>query len=181
MKKTIVGIVSLLVGLTAYSADDVVHATEAVVKRVDATGKTITVKTADGAERTFHVVGRTTVQGAEATPGLAKDSWHGLKDGSDVVVHYTKRGSEDTAEEIDRIGTGGLKETKGTLTKLDRGGKKLVVKSGHGVEESYDISDNAVRDAGKDVAKGSKDSAKVTVYYTEDGGKKVAHFFKSAF
>lgn len=34
------------------------------------------------------------------------------------------------------------------------------------------------KDAGKDIAEGAEKSAKVTVYYTEDAGHKVAHFFK---
>ncbi len=177
MTKTIVGISCLLAG-SIYGAQDLVSAVHAAVTHVDAAGKTITVKTAEGSERTFQVLKRTTVHGAEATAGVAKDSWHGLEDGTDVVVHYTKRGSEQVAEEIDRIGKGGMKETKGTLATLDRAGRKMVVKSDRGVEESYDVSGNAARDAGKDIAKGSEDSAKVTVYYTEEGGKKVAHFFK---
>jgi len=36
-----------------------------------------------------------------------------------------------------------------------------------------------VVDAGKDVGKGVEKSSKVTVYYTEDAGKKVAHFFEN--
>jgi hypothetical protein len=40
------------------------------------------------------------------------------------------------------------------------------------------MSDHAVADAGKDIAKGTDKSAKVTVYYTEEAGKKTAHFFE---
>ena len=141
-------------------------------------GKSITVKTADGAEHTFRVVKRTTVHGAEATPRVATDSLKDVKDGSEVIIHYTKRGGEETAEEIDRVGSDGLKETTGTLSKLDRGGKKIAVKSADGAEETYDLSEHAARDAGKDIEKGSEKSAKVTVYYSEEGGKKVAHFFR---
>jgi hypothetical protein len=40
------------------------------------------------------------------------------------------------------------------------------------------MADHATVDAGKDVAKGSEKAAKVTVYYTEEGGKKIAHWFE---
>jgi hypothetical protein len=179
MKKFLNGLLFLVVTTTAYAAGEVVSAVEGSVKRIDAAGKTVMVKTADGAEHTFRVAGRTTVHTAEATPEAAKRSLHDLSEGSDVVVHYTKRGSEETAEEIDRVGEGGLKETKGTLSKLDRSGKKIVVKGDDGVEHTYDLSENAARDAGKDVAEGSEKSAKVSVYYSEKGGRKVAHFFKT--
>jgi hypothetical protein len=36
----------------------------------------------------------------------------------------------------------------------------------------------AVKDAGKDIGKGSEKGTKVIVYSSEDAGKKVAHFFE---
>ena len=41
------------------------------------------------------------------------------------------------------------------------------------------MTDHAAVDAGKDVGKATEKSAKVTVYYTEESGKKIAHFFES--
>ena len=49
-----------------------------------------------------------------------------------------------------------------------------------GVEETYHIADRAVRDTAKGVGEGTEKAAKMTVYYTEEGGKKVAHFLKKA-
>ena len=180
MKKLLVVLTSLTISAAAYGAGDVAGAVEASVKAIDTTAKKITVKAADGTEHTFRIVGRTTVHGAEATSALASESLGSLKEGSEVVVHYSKRGAEETAEEIDRIGEGGLKETKGTIARIDRGGKKMIVKGDNGVEETYDLSDHAVQDAGKDIAEGSEKGAKVSVYYVEKGGHKVAHFFKAA-
>ena len=113
-----------MISPAVYSTGDVVRAVEASVKEMDTAAKTISVKTEDGAEHTFHIVGHTTVHGADATSNVTKTSWQDLREGSDVIVHYTKRGSEEAAEEIDRLGEDGLKETKGTLSKLDRSGKK---------------------------------------------------------
>jgi hypothetical protein len=174
----------LLVGLSfaavaLFAADDVVTAVEGTVKKVDAGTKTVVVATADGTEHTVHFVKKTSVHGWDATEAGAKDGMHGVKEGSHVVVHYTAKGSEKTAQEMDRIGEGGLKVTEGTVSKIDRGAKTIAVKTADGAEASYKITDHAVVDAGKETGKGVEKASKVTVYYTEEGGKKIVHFFKN--
>jgi hypothetical protein len=158
-----------------FAADDVVTAVEGTVKKVDAGTKTVVVKSADGTEHTVHFVSKTSVHGWDAADAGAKDGMHGVKEGSHVVVHYTVKGADKTAVEMDRIGDGGLKVTEGTVSKIDRGTKTLAVKTADGAEATYKITDHAVVDTGKGIEKASK----VTVYYTEEGGKKVVHFFKN--
>ncbi len=170
----------LFLTLAAIAADDVVSAVSGTVKKVDAVTKTIVVKTADGAERTFHFVGRTTVHGVEKAAEGTKDMFHGVKEGSEVAVHYTAKGTEETAEEVDDIGKDGLKATEGTVSRIGSGGKTIVVKTADGAEETYHFAGHAVSKAGKEIAEGTEKSAKVTVYYSEKAGQKVAHFFKSA-
>jgi hypothetical protein len=167
---------AFLFGAAVLVAQDVVSAVSGTVQKVDAGTKTVVVKTADGTEHTFHFVERTSVQGADAG---AKDTFHGVKEGSEVVVHYSKKGTEVTAEEIDHVGKDGLKVTEGTVSKIDRGGKTLVVKTADGAEETFHLTDHAAKDAGKGVGEGVEKSGKVTVYYTEKAGRKVAHFFKA--
>jgi hypothetical protein len=150
-----------------------------VVLKVDAGTKTAVVKVADGTEHTFHFVKRSTVHGAEGTAAGATDAFHGLKEGSEVAVHYTAKGSVETAEEVDRIGKDGLKASEVTVTHIDRGAKTLAVKTADGTAETFRLTGSAAKDAGKDIVEGSEKSAKVTVYYTEEGGHKVAHFFKT--
>lgn len=150
------------------------------VMKLDAGAKTVSVKLADGTERTFHFVKRTTVDGADDSAAAATDAFHGLKEGSEVAVHYTAKGKDETAEEFDNIGRDGLKSTEGTVTQIDRGGKTLTVKAADGTEQVYRMTDSAAKDAGQDVAGRTEKTAKVTVYYTEEGGHKVAHFFRKA-
>jgi len=170
---------AFLFGATALVAQDVVSVVAGTVKKVDSGTKTVVVKTADGTEHTFHFVERTSVQGADASATGAKDAFHGVKEGSEVVVHYSKKGTEETAEEIDHVGKDGLKVTEGTVSKIDRGGKTLVVKTADGAEETYHLTDRAAKDAGKGVGEGVEKFVKVNVYYTEKAGRKVAHFFKA--
>jgi hypothetical protein len=147
-------------------------------RKVDSTTKTIVVKTADGNEHSMHFTAKAVVHGAHASMDSAIDSWPGLKEGTEVVVHFTKNGTEDTALEIDRVGKAGLKASEGTIEAIDRGGKKLVVASSDGVESTYRLTDHAAKDGGKDIGEGVEKGTKVTVYYTKDAGKKVAHFFE---
>ena len=165
--------------IALFAADDVVSAVEGTVKKVDSGTKTVVVATADGTEQTMHFASKTAVHGWEASAAGAKDAMHGVNEGSHVVVHYTVKGSEKTAQEVDRVGDGGLKVSEGTVSKIDRGGKVLAVKTADGAEATYKISDRAAVDAGKGAAKGVEKASKVTVYYTEEGGKKVVHFFKA--
>lgn len=171
-------VLALLLVAGAYAAQDVVSAVRGAIKKIDSTTKTIVVKTADGTEHTMHFLDKTTVHGVDASAVAAKDSWHGLKEGTEVVAHYTTKGTEDTALEIDKVGKDGLKMTDGTIKDIDRGGKKLVVKSSDGVESTFRLTDHAATDGGKDIGEGMEKGAKVTVYYSEDAGKKVAHFFE---
>src|SRR5215831_5429587 len=78
------------------------------ITKVDAAGKTVVVKLADGTQHTFHFVKGTAVHGRQATEAGAKEAFHGLKEGSEVAVHYTAKGGRETAEEIDDIGKGGI-------------------------------------------------------------------------
>lgn len=169
--------VCLLVSFV-FAVDNVVTATHGTIAKIDRTAKTIAVKTADGAEHVFHWAKHTSVHGVDSADLAAHDSWHGLKEGSEVVAHSTKRGSQDTAVEIDKVGHAGLKRTEGTIKEVDRGGKKLVIKSGDGTEHTFTLTKHAADDAGKDLAASAEKGTKVAIYSTEDAGKSIAHFFE---
>jgi hypothetical protein len=151
---------------------------EGVVLKLDFASHTVVVKLADGTEHTLHFVKRTTVHGAQDTVAGAKEAFHGLKEGSEVAVHYTAKGTEETAEEIDNIGKDGLKSTEATVTHIDCGAKTLAVKTADGAEQTYRLTDNAAKDADTDISESAEKSRKIIVYYTEEGGQKIAHFFK---
>jgi hypothetical protein len=172
----LVGSVVLSTSLTL-AAQDVVHAVDGTVKKVDAGTKTLVVDTKDGTEHTFHYASDVTVHGAKDTAKGAVDAAHGVAEGSKVAVHYTVDGGKETAHEIDKIGDDGLKTTDGTVDHIDRGTKTIAVKT----EQTFRMTDRAAKDTGKDVAAGADKGAKVTVYYTEKAGVKTAHFVKSIF
>jgi hypothetical protein len=168
----------MAVSWTALAVEEQHGILTGVVLKMDAGAKTVVVKVGDGTEHTLHFVKRSVVHGSDLTADGAKDTFHGLKEGGEVAVHYTAKGSVETAEEVDRIGKDGMKASEVTVTHIDRGAKTLAVKSADGTEETFRLTGSAAKDAGKDIAEGTEKSAKVTVYYTEEGGHKVAHFFK---
>ena len=151
-------------------AQDVVSVIHGTVTKVDHSTKTVVVKTADGTEHAIKVTGQTTYQGT-------KEGFDGLKEGTEVVVHKTGKGAEETGVEIGKISKDGVKVTEGTIVKVDHGAKTVVVKSADGTEKAFDYTGTAGKDMGEAVGAGAEKGAKVTVYYTEESGKKIAHFF----
>lgn len=168
------GLVLALFACGAFAADDVASAVAGTVKAVDKGTKTVVVKTAEGTEHTFHFVGRTVAHGAEATAKGSKDAFEGMKEGDEVVVHYTVKGTVKTADEVDHLGKDGLKVSVVAVKSVDHAAKTVTVKTAEGGEEVYHLTDKAVHETGK----GLKTGGKVTIYYTEDAGKKIAHYFK---
>jgi hypothetical protein len=148
-------------------------ATEGTVKDVHEAGNTVIVGTVDGVEHVFHYTKDLLVHG-----GKGPNALRGLKAGSTVVVHYTVEGSSEAAHEIDRLGDEGLKSTEGVVMQVDRGRKQIVIKLGDGKTETLRLTDRAAEDAGKDVGRPTKDASQVIVYYSDEGGRKVAHFFR---
>lgn len=171
----------VLVCLLAWSAravEGIVTATHGTISKIDRASKTVVIRTADGTEHAFRWGKNATVHGAQATGEAAKDSWNGLKEGSEVVAHSTKRGTEDTIVEVDKVSGAGFAKTEGTIKKIDRRGKKLVIASVDGSEHTFQLTGHAAADGGKDVAEGTEKGTKIAVYSTEEAGKKVAHFFE---
>ena len=94
-----------------------------------------------------------------------------------VVIHYSTDGREQTVHELDRVGDQGLEVTEGTITHLDRGHKRITVRIGERRIETFQLTDRAAAETSKEID-GAATSAKVMIYYKDDHGQKVAHYFK---
>jgi hypothetical protein len=171
MKKILMLAFGFALAMAVCGAQDVVTAVKGVVTKVDKGTKTIVVKSADGTEHSIKVASKATVEGTT-------EGFDGLKEGSEVVAHYTVKGSQKTAVEVDKVGKEGMKATEGTITKIDKGAKTLSIKTADGTEKTFKMTGSAAKDSGKAIAAGSEKTAKVTVYYTEKAGKSIAHFFE---
>jgi hypothetical protein len=166
---------------------DVVHAVSGVVTKLDSAAKTITVKTADGTEHVFKYTEATTVHAAEKGASAAKagaiDSYMKGKEGSQAVVHYTGEGADETAVHVEDFGKRSLQVGEGTVTDVDKGARTITIKAKDGTEHTYHVAKDATIDTEHGITKGSELAVKkgenVTVHYTDEAGKKIAHFFKS--
>jgi arginine repressor len=162
-----VGLLLLSSVCAAQQDTNVVHGT---VTKVDQKHKSVVVKTADGTEHVIKTTGDTAYKGGE-------EGFDGLKEGSEVVARTSGKGVEETGKEVGKVGKDGLKVTEGTVEKVDHDGKTVLVKTADGSEKSFEYTEDAGKDIGKTVGEGAEKGAKVTVYYTEEGPKKIAHFF----
>ncbi len=178
--KLVVAIVVMagLLAVPALATSDVVTAIHGTITKLDSATRTAIVKTEDGTEHTIHFVDKTAVHGAEATAEGTKDAFHGLKEGSEVAVHYTEKGGDKTAVEVDHLGKDGISSVDGTVSKVGEGGKTVTVKAADGTEQTFDVVGRDTKESAEAIGKDADKTGKVTVYYTEKGGKKVAHFFK---
>jgi hypothetical protein len=154
--------------LSAQGLSSVVQGT---IKKIDAGAKTVAITTANGVQEVVEFSDKTVVHG---TVVGAKGAFGGLTEGTEVVARYTTSGGKKIASEVDHVGKDGLKVAEGTVTKVSAGGKTVAVKMADGTEQVFD----ATEDAAGDVGKGAEKASKVTVHYAEEGGRKVAHFFK---
>jgi hypothetical protein len=150
-------------------------ALEGTVDQEHAGANTIVVKTVDGVEHVFHFAKDLLVHGDK---GTGVDALRGLRSGTTVVVHYTVAGNDASAKEIDRVDGAGLKVTEGVVTRVDRGRKQIAVRFDDGKTETFGLTDRAAVDAGRDIDATPTDPARVVMYYSDEAGKKVAHFFK---
>lgn len=150
-------------------------ALEGTVVQEHATANTIAVKTMDGVEHLFHFTKDILVHGGQ---GSGVEALQGLRDGTTVAVHYTVAGSDASALEIDQISDDGLKVTEGEVTRIDRGRRQITIRFDNGKTEVFQLTEHAASGAGKDVDHAPDGRVRVRVYYTDDEGHKVAHFFK---
>jgi hypothetical protein len=133
----------------------------------------LVVTTVDGAEHVYHFAKGLVVHGGK---DLGSGTLEALRPGTSVVVHYRIDGAEQAAEEIDDLAGEGLKVSEGVVVKLDRRHKQITLKLDNGRTETLLLTDRVV----SETVDGIDDpgTVRVTVYYSDESGKKVAHFVK---
>jgi hypothetical protein len=64
------------------------------------------------------------------------------------------------------------------VAKVDRRAKTISIRLVDGSQQTLQLTDRAASDAGKDLDAAGNDTAKVIVYFNDDAGRHVAHYFK---
>jgi hypothetical protein len=135
----------------------------------------VVVATIDGVEHTYHFARDLVVHGGKK-PGV--DALEGLREGTTVVVHYTSADADEAAREVDIVGGEGLQVTEGLATHLDRRRHEITIRHADGKVETFRLTDRALAEAPGDVDAATA-ATTVIIYYTDEHGQRVAHFFRA--
>ena len=177
--RVIIVILAACFAVAVARAQNPTHILTGTIEKVDAAAKTIAVKTADGTVETVKFTEKTTVHGLK---DAAKGADLAGKEGGHVIVHATGEGAEKTAHSVVWVGDKTVHTTEGTVDDVGTGTKTVAVKTADGTKEAFEVAGHATVDTGKTVGRysalGAKKGEHVTVYYTEEAGKKIAHVFK---
>ncbi len=136
---------------------------------------TVVVKAVDGIEHLFHLTRRTVVHGGKAG---GDDALRGLEKGSRVAVHYTVEGDNRIANEVDLLGEDGLKALEGVVSKVDRRAKTISIRLADGNRQTLRLTERAASGVGKDLDGAATGAARVVVYFSDEAGRRVAHYFQ---
>jgi hypothetical protein len=150
------------------------NAVEGIVRQSDKAAGTVLVRAADGVEHLVHVTKDTAVHGAAAASDAAADALDDLRTGSHVIVHYAADGEKKTAVEVDHIGEQGLQMMEAQVIRINRAKNELTVKLADGTKATLRLTERAAAEAGD----AAQEAGQVTVYYTNDAGERVVHFFQ---
>jgi hypothetical protein len=141
-------------------------ATEGTVEKEYKAANKIVVATKDGAEHIYGAAKDLVVHDHGGDKPLGD-----LKPGATVVVHYT---DDNTAQEVDLVGPGGLSTTEGIATKIDRGKGEITIRYDNGKIEKLKLTDRAAAEADKTIGPDTR----VVVYYSDEAGTKITHYCK---
>lgn len=149
------------------------HAVFGTIKMLDLKDNSLAIAPLQGPEMTFRVDhARTHIRGlAKATlPALAKET------GAGIVVHYAGEAAEMVALQIDFIGVEPMKLAQGTLVRVHKVTRSIVIKTAAGPEETFELAMGAPIEVATGLVSldsfATKLNERVSLYYTEKAGTK---------
>jgi len=152
-------------------------ALEGTMKQFYKAANVVIVTTMDGVEHVYHFTKDLIIHGGK-TPGV--DALEGLREGTTVVIHEGKGGSQASAEEIDLLGDGGLKIAEGIVTNIDRRKKEITIRYNNGKAETLQMTTRAATESRADVDEAKGGATRIVVYYSDEAGHKIAHYFRKS-
>ena len=152
-------------------------ALEGTMKQFYKAANVVIVTTMDGVEHVYHFTKDLIIHGGKA-PGV--DALEGLREGTTVVIHEGKGGSQASAEEIDVLGDGGLKIAEGIVTNIDRRKKEITIRYNNGTTETLQMTTRAAAESSADVDEAKGEATRIVVYYSDEAGHKIAHYFRKS-
>jgi hypothetical protein len=147
---------------------------EGTMKRFYRAANVVIVATIDGVEHMYHFTRDLVVHGGR---GAGVDALEGLREGSTVVIHYVDE-AEPSLREVDVIGDHGLAITEGLVAHIDRSHAQVTVRYDNGRTEVFRLTPRTATEMSQAAEQAEASGARVVIYYSDEHGRKVAHFFK---
>jgi len=144
-------------------------ATEGTIDETQKAGHTIFGKAAQGLGKVFH-----RNHPAEPVSAADEETLRGFKQGTAVVVHFSKTGGNPSPEELERLSADGLTRMEGVVTAVNRVDRTISVKLADGTKQTLRFSDQAAAD----VDRAGDGTGNVILYFKDEAGERVAHYFK---
>jgi hypothetical protein len=123
------------------------------------------VAAGDGIEHVKRSTPETKTRGNDA-------SLESLEPGTVVVVHYTVKGIQASADEIERVGPNGSSVNEGVVTRVDRFAKRITIRFADGATETLRLERKTVE--------GASTHSLAVVSYSDGSGRKMVRYFKLA-
>ena len=104
-----------------------------------------------------------------------------MHEGAMVVIHYTIERGEPTVREIDRVADAGFEVTEARVVRIERARKQITVRFGDGRTETFQLTERArPRKLPPSWNRRRPALTRVVIYFKDEKGQKVVHFFKKA-
>jgi hypothetical protein len=145
-------------------------ALEGTMKKVYHAANVVIVATIDGVEHTYHFTKDLVVHGSKGSD--VEDL-----EGRTVAVHYVPAAGGQSAVEIDELGDGGLVSSEGVVVRIDRSRNEITIRFANGQTETLQLTRRAASETRSEL-EGKDAGERVVVYYRDENGRKVAHYFK---
>jgi hypothetical protein len=137
----------------------------------------LVVTTVDGMEHMYHFTKDLVVHGSQDS---GVEALEGMHEGAMVVIHYAIVSGEPTVSEIDRVADAGFEVTEARVVRIERGQKRITVRFGDGRSETFQLTDRAAAEAPAELEGAQAGTTMVVIYYKDEKGQKVVHFFRKA-
>jgi hypothetical protein len=152
-------------------------ALEGSMKQFYRAANVVVVTTMDGIEHVYHFTKDLIVHGGKK-PGV--DALEGLREGTTVVIHESTGVSQASADEIDIVGDEGLKSTEGMVTSIDHRKGEITIRYNDGKKETLQMTSRAAAESNAGIGGTGEEAYTIVVYYSDEAGRKIAHYFKKA-
>jgi hypothetical protein len=137
----------------------------------------LVVTTVDGMDHVYQFTKDLVVHGGKESGEKALEGMH---EGAMVVIHYTIETGEPTVREIDRVSDAGFEVTEARVVRIERGRKLITVRFGDGRTETFQLTERAAAEAPAELETAHTGDTRVVIYFKDEKGQKVVHYFKKA-